>query len=84
MIKKIILVLTAFGFLYSIFISIYGGFYIGIVLALITIGFASTTYMLDKKINYKIIFYIWIAIIVVAVVTLFLNWIFNLAILLKF
>jgi hypothetical protein len=85
MIKKIFLsILLVFGVFYSTFIYFYGGFYVGFVFILITIGFASTIYMLDKKFSYRIIFYVWIAIIVIAAVTLFLEWVFNLANLLRF
>lgn len=79
MIKKILLsILVVFGILYSAFISFYGGYYTGFVFILITVGFASTIYTLDKKVDYRIIFYVWIAIIVIATVTLLLQWIFNL------
>jgi len=84
MIKKLfLLILIGFGLFYSVLISFYGGFYVGFIFILITIGFTSTIYLLDKKINYKLIFYIWIAIIVVAAITLLLQWVFNLATLLK-
>jgi hypothetical protein len=81
--KLFLLVLIVFGIFYSVLISLYGGLYVGFVFILITIGFASTIYLLDKKFNYRIIFYIWIAIVVVAAITLFLQWVFNIANLLK-
>jgi len=81
--KLFLLVLIIFGIFYSVLISLYGGFYVGFVFILLTIGFASTIYLLDKKFNYRIIFYIWIAIVVVAAITLFLQWVFNIANLLK-
>jgi len=77
MMKKIFLILIAFGLLYSILITFYGGYFIGFVLALITIGFAITIYLLDKKFDYRIIFYIWIAIIAIASLTLFLEQVLN-------
>jgi hypothetical protein len=84
MIKNLlILILICFGFFYSILIAFYGGFYISFVIILITIGLASTIYMLDKKFNYRIIVYIWVSIVVVAAITLFLQWVFNIANLLK-
>lgn len=84
MIKKLfLLILILFGIFYSFLISIYGGFYVGFVFILVTIGFASTIYLLDKKVNYRIIFYIWIAIVIIAAITLLLQWIFNIAKLLK-
>jgi hypothetical protein len=67
--KLSILLLFLFGTLYSIYLSIEGGIFIGFILFLITIGFTSTIYILDKKIDYKIIIYIWIAIVTIAVVT---------------
>jgi len=84
MIKNLLLlVLICFGFFYAILIAFYGGIYTGFVFILITIGFASTIYMLDKKFNYRIIVYVWIAITVIAALTLLLQWVFILASLLK-
>jgi len=77
-IKKLLLLsLILFGFFYSYLLSFYAGGFVSLIFVLITIGFASTIYLLDKKINYRIIFYIWIAIIVVAILSLLLNWTFN-------
>ncbi|MEM5778494.1 MAG: hypothetical protein QXD43_04215 [Candidatus Aenigmatarchaeota archaeon] len=84
MIKKILLIiLIVFGLFYSFLISFYGGFYTGFIFVLITIGFASTIYLLDKKVSYRIVVYVWIAIIVIAAITLLLQWVFNIANLLK-
>lgn len=71
--------LIAFGFFYSLFISFYSGFYIGFVLMLITIGFASTIYCVDKRIDRKIIFYVWVAIITASALTLLLDFVFSMA-----
>jgi asparagine N-glycosylation enzyme membrane subunit Stt3 len=73
MMKKMFLILIIFGLLYSIIIALYGGYFVGFVLALITVGFATTIYLIDKKFDYRIIFYIWIAIIAIASLTLFLE-----------
>ena len=81
--RLFILILVVFGLLYSFYLSFYLGAYTGFVFVLITIGFASTLYILDKKISYKIIFYIWIAIIVFAVLILFLELVFKTAVLFK-
>ena len=73
MMKKIFLILIGFGLLYSALIAFYGGYFVGFVIILLTVGFASTIYLIDKKTNYRIIFYVWIAIIVIASITLFLE-----------
>ncbi len=67
--KLSILLLFLFGILYSIYLSFEGGLFIGFIFILITIGITTTIYILDKKINYKIIVYIWIAIVTIAVLT---------------
>jgi hypothetical protein len=70
MMKRLsILLLFFFGILYSIYLSLEGSFFIGFIFILITIGITSTIYMLDKRIDYRIIIYIWIAIVTIAVVT---------------
>ena len=63
-----ILLLFLFGILYSIYLSFEGGVFIGFVFILITIGITATIYILDKKIDYKIIVYVWIAIVTITVV----------------
>jgi hypothetical protein len=78
-----ILILVVFGLLYSFYISLYAGVYTGLVFVLITIGFASTFYILDKNISYRIIFYIWIVIIVIATLVLILEWAFKITLLFK-
>lgn len=64
-----VLLFLFFGILYSIYLSFEGGIFIGFILILITIGITATIYILDKKIDYKIIIYVWIAIVTIAVVT---------------
>ena len=71
--KFFILILIIFGLMFSFYLFLYSGAYTAFVFILITIGLSSTLYILDKKINYKIIFYIWIAIIVIAILTLVLE-----------
>jgi hypothetical protein len=73
----LILLLLLFGFLYSSYLFFYLGYYTSVVIALLTIGFASTIYVLDKSINRRIIFYVWIAIILVSIFILFLHWVFS-------
>ncbi len=71
MLKDVLICILLFvGIIYSILLSFLVGLYISFILILITIGFASTIYLLDKKFDYKIIFYVWIAIIVTAISTL--------------
>jgi len=72
-----ILILFVIGILYSVYLLIQGGLFIGFVFILITIGITSTVYILDKKINYRIIIYIWIAIVMIAVVTFISTGIFR-------
>lgn len=73
--KLLILILAFFGITYSVYLAAFlEDFYVGMVFSLITIGLSSTIYILDKKINYRIIFYIWLAIILVAVVLLLFQW----------
>ena len=84
MIKRLgILIFLIFGVLYSVYLSLYIGFFPSFVFILITTGIGSTIYILDKKINYRIIVYIWIALITVAVVALLIEWVFKISILLK-
>ena len=83
MIKLALFVLIIFGFVYSIFISLFVGLYIGVVLILITIGFAATIYCIDKRIDRKIIFYVWIAIISFSVLILLVGFVFNMISMLK-
>ena len=64
-----ILFLFLFGIAYSIYLSFQGSFFIGFIFILMTIGITSTFYMLDKKIDYRIIVYIWIAIVMISVLT---------------
>lgn len=66
--KISILLLFLFGIIYSVYLSFEGGIFISVIFILITIGITATIYMLDKKIDYKIIIYIWIAIVTIAVV----------------
>ena len=74
----LILLLAVFGIIYSVYLSFFvGDFYIGFIFILITVGISATFYVLRKSINYRIIFYIWIAIIVVAVVVLIFQWTSN-------
>ena len=63
-----------FGIIYSTYLSFYTSIYTGFVLILITVGFAGTIYMIAKKVSYKIIFYVWMAIIVFSVLFLILQW----------
>ncbi|MBN2202564.1 MAG: hypothetical protein JW700_00025 [Candidatus Aenigmarchaeota archaeon] len=72
--KILIVCLLVFGLLYSAYVTIYtNDFYVGLVLALVTLGFSATIYILDKKINYRIIIYIWIAIVLIAIIALLLR-----------
>lgn len=71
----LILLLVVFGFIYSFYLTFFvGDFYIGFVFVLITIGLSSTIYVLGRSISYKIILYIWIAIIVLASTVLLFQW----------
>jgi hypothetical protein len=73
--KLMLLILFVFGIVYSTYLAIYlENLYIGFIFSLITIGLTSTVYVLGKNISYKIIFYIWIAIMVIAVVILLFQW----------
>ena len=73
--KILILFLLFFGTIYSVYLSLFlEDFYVGFVFFLITLGLTSTIYVIDKSISYKIIFYIWIAIIVLALVILMFQW----------
>jgi len=78
-----IVVLLIFGILYSIYLSFYLGSHTGFIFILITIGLAGTIYLVDKKVDYKIILYVWIAIIVVAAIVLLIELIFQFALLLR-
>jgi hypothetical protein len=74
----LILLLAVFGIIYSLYLSVYiGDLYVGFIMVLITLGISSTIYILGKRVNYRIIFYIWIAIIVIAVVVLMFQWTYN-------
>jgi hypothetical protein len=74
----LILLLVIFGIIYSMYMSVFiGDFYVGFIFVLMTIGISATIYILRKSINYRIIFYIWIAIIVIAVVVLLFQWTSN-------
>ncbi|MFH0928793.1 MAG: hypothetical protein V1818_00355 [Candidatus Aenigmatarchaeota archaeon] len=76
--KILILFLVVFGLLYSSYLAVFTeDYYIGFVFILITLGFSSTIYVLDKNINYRIIFYIWLAIVLVSSVVLLLQWVFS-------
>lgn len=80
MIKNIsILLLFLAGTIYSLYLSLQGGIFIGFIFVLITIGLSSTFYILNKKIDYRIIIYIWIAIVMIAVVTFISIGIFRMA-----
>ena len=71
----LILLLVVFGVIYSFYLTFFvGDFYIGFVFVLITIGLSSTIYVLGRSISYKIILYIWIAIIVLASTVLLFQW----------
>ena len=72
-----VLILFVIGILYSIYLLIQGGLFIGFVFILITIGISSTIYILDKKTDYRIIIYIWIAIVMIAVITFISTGIFR-------
>jgi hypothetical protein len=63
-----ILLLMLFGLLYSAYLAYEGGIFMGFVISLITLGLASTIYILDRRVNSRIIVYIWVAIVVVVVV----------------
>jgi hypothetical protein len=76
--KLFVLILVGFGLFYSIYLSVFlGDYFVGFIFILITAGLSSTIYILDKKINYRIIFYIWLAIVVVALLLLLLKWSFE-------
>lgn len=75
--------LFVFGILYSIYLSLYSGFFVGFIFILMTIGFTTTIYMLDKKIDYRIIIYIWVGIVMIAIVGFMIIGIFKLANLFK-
>jgi hypothetical protein len=64
-----ILFLLLFGILYSIYLAFEGGIFLGLITSLITIGLSATIYVLYKKFDYKIIVYIWIGIVTLAVVS---------------
>jgi hypothetical protein len=73
MLKWILIsVLLLFGISYSIILALYTDLFVGFVFVLITIGFAATIYLLDKKFSHRIIFYVWVAIITTAVLILIL------------
>jgi hypothetical protein len=63
-----ILLFILFGFVYSIYLALEGGFFTGFAIFTITLGLAATIYILDRKASSRIIIYVWIAIIVVIVV----------------
>lgn len=70
MIKRLnTLLLFLFSISYSVYLSFQGSFFIGFIFILISIGISSTIYLLDRKIDYRIIIYIWIAIVTIAVST---------------
>lgn len=83
MIKRALFVLITFGLVYSVLISLYVSPYVGVVLILITIGFAATIYCIDKRIDRRIIFYVWIAIISFSVLILVVEMVFNMINMLK-
>ncbi|OGI11963.1 hypothetical protein A3K64_00630 [Candidatus Micrarchaeota archaeon RBG_16_36_9] len=74
-----ILLLLIAGISYSAYLSLEGGLFIGFVFTLITIGIASTLYMLEKSIDYRIIIYIWIAIVALVVVSFISIGVFRMA-----
>ena len=77
--EKIILLMLIFGLAYSFYVTAYvGDLFIGFVLVLLTLGLSSTIYALDRKIDYRIIFYMWIAIIASVICALLFNWAFGL------
>jgi hypothetical protein len=74
-----ILLLFLIGILYSLYLSTQGGLFIGLVFVMITIGISFTIYMLDKKTDYRIIVYVWIAIVTIVVVTFISIGVFRMA-----
>jgi hypothetical protein len=66
--KKIsLLALLLFGLAYSLYLSTQGGFFMGLVISLISIGLTTTFYILDRRGNNKIIVYVWLAIVIIVV-----------------
>ena len=63
-----ILLLLLFGILYSLYLAFEGGIFLGLITALMTIGLSTTIYILYKRINYKLIVYIWVGIVTIAVI----------------
>jgi hypothetical protein len=74
-----LIALLAFGLLYSAYLAFEGSVFIGLVFSLISIGLTSTIYILDRRLNSRIIVYIWLAIIVVVVSAYISTGVFNLA-----
>ena len=62
-----LLTLLLFGLAYSVYLSTQGGFFLGLVISLITIGLTTTFYILDGRGNNKIIVYVWLAIVIIVV-----------------
>jgi biotin transporter BioY len=58
-----------FCVLFSVFLAAAGGFFIGFVFMLITTGMTATIYILDKKMDYRLIIYIWVAIVTIVVMS---------------
>jgi hypothetical protein len=77
--NKVSLLLLLFGFVYSAYLAFEGGIFLSEVIALTTIGLATTIYVLSKKGNNKIIIYVWIAIVVLVVASYISIGVFNAA-----
>ena len=79
----LIIFLLVFGLLYSSYLYFYLGYYTSVVIVLVTVGFAFTIYILDKSINRRIIFYIWIAIVMISMLIFLMDWVFSMTKFLK-
>lgn len=66
--NKSIVFLLLFGMAFSTFMAYQGGVFIGVVIALATIGFSTTLYGLMRSINNRIILLVWLAIIMIVIV----------------
>jgi hypothetical protein len=74
-----IFLLLIFGLCYSAYLAFAGSVFLGFVFSLISVGLTSTIYILDRRLNSRIIVYIWLAIIVVVVSAYISTGVFNLA-----
>lgn len=64
-IKFVFLLLS--GLVYSSYLALEAGIFMGLVFTLMTIGLTATLYILDRKMSYRIIVLIWLAIVIVVV-----------------